>query len=336
MDYISPSNHPESSLSGSTVESMIDRAKELGQGYFAITDHGHLCSILKGYMYAQKKEIKLIPGIELFFKDKECSIIRGTQSENIKYFKITIHAKDQEAYQKLVKMSSQDRNKIQIKDSFYQTYNWADLEDLANYNVTVCTSDIEGMVSKHLLVNRADLGLKYYEKLKTIFKKNIYPTIIPHGQDKSWNAMVRATIGGKQVEIPAMDRIETDHYKKSRAIELTRLNNKHRKLEYVYIDKIRYKVSEDKQDIQSAELIKDFRDLPGGDIQTKANKFITALAKKFDDTDRLLIDNYSYYAAKEDKVVQDMKLGDERRIYQHQYMASFEETSEYLENVLEL
>ena len=48
--------------------------------------------------------------------------------------------------------------------------NWDDLEELCRENVTVCTSDIECMVSKHLLVGRADLGVKYYEKLRKIVK----------------------------------------------------------------------------------------------------------------------------------------------------------------------
>ena len=85
---------------------MIDKSIELGLTHFACTDNGHLSSILKGYNYAKKKGIKFIPGIELFFKDESCSIIKDTPSARIKYFKIIIHAKDQKAYQKLVKMAN--------------------------------------------------------------------------------------------------------------------------------------------------------------------------------------------------------------------------------------
>ena len=72
MNYISPVNHPESALSGSTIESMIDRTKDLGLTHFACTDNGYLSGILKGYTYAKKKDIKFIAGIELFFKDDNC------------------------------------------------------------------------------------------------------------------------------------------------------------------------------------------------------------------------------------------------------------------------
>ena len=91
-NYVSPSNHPESYLTGSTVENMIKRTKDLGLGYFAITDHGYLSSILKGYIYATEKcspPVKLIAGVELFFKDNDCPIIKNTPSQQIKYFKFT-------------------------------------------------------------------------------------------------------------------------------------------------------------------------------------------------------------------------------------------------------
>ncbi len=334
MNHISPCNHPESALTGSTVEAMIDRTKALGLDYFAITDLGYLTSVLKGYMYGQDEKVKIIAGVELFFKDDNCEIVKGTPSEQIKYFKIIVHAKDQAAYQKIVKMCSDSlRKQISIGENNYGAFNWKDLEDLAKFNITITTSNVECMVSKHLLVGRADLGLKYYEKLRNIVgPTNFYPSIVPYRQDKYWSTTVRATLGNdKVVHIPAMDKIETDqNFKDATAIELARRGNKHTFLKSVFINKIKFNVAEQYQEIKSAKLINSFLDLPGGDIQTKANKFIIALANKYGDQDRLLINNYAYYAGKDDKVVQDMKLGDEKRVYQAQYMASTEEIREYM------
>lgn len=332
MNYISPCNHPESPLSGSTVESMIDRAKELGLPYFSITDNGHLSSILKGYTYAKDNDIKAIAGVELFFRDDNCDIIKNTQSERIKYFKIIVHAKDQEAYQKLVRMCSDYTKKsVWIRDNKYSLFNWKDLEELSKFNVTVTTSNIECMVSKHLLVGRADLSVKYYEKIRNLFgPENFYPSIIPYKQDKYWDTVVKINLGPKSITIPAYDRIQTDHYSKSLAIELTRRGNRHKSLESVFFNKVRYDIKPEYREIRSAKLLNTFQDIPGGDIQLKANKLIIALANKFGDQDRLLINNYAYYATKEDKVVQDMKLGDENRVYQAQYMASTEDIREYM------
>lgn len=336
MNYISPCNHPESALSGSTVESMIDRTKELNLNYFAITDHGYLTSVLKGYTYGEKKGIKIIPGVELYFKDIDCEIIRNTTSEQIKYFKIIIHAKDQKAYQKIVKMSSDmKRKKVDVRDQKYPLFNWNDLKELCKENITISTSDIECMVSKHLLVGNPNLALKYYKKLRDLVgPENFYPTILPFENSKYWNAIVNIKAGGREIRIPALDRVETDYAKRATAIDLTRRNSKHSKLECVYINKIRYLVSEEFKQIESAELLNDFQDIPDGDLQLKANKFILAVANKFGD--KVLINNYSYYANKDDKVVQDMKLGEEERVHQHQYIASLEDIKEYLTNTLKL
>lgn len=336
MNHISPCNHPESFLTGSTVETMIDRTKALGLNYFAITDLGYLTSVLKGYTYGEAEKVKIIAGVELFFKDDNCDIIKNTESEQIKYFKIIVHAKDQAAYQKIVRMCSDTRRKqIKIAGNYYGAFNWADLEELAKFNITVTTSNVECMISKHLLVGRADVGLKYYEKLRNIVgPENFYPSIIPHKQDKYWSTTVKVTVGEdgdeKTVFIPAGDRILTDQkFLDTKAVELTRRSNKHTILKGVFINKVMFRISERYQKIKSAKLINSFQDL-NEDVQKKANMFIIALANRFGDQDHLLINNYSYYAQKEDKIVQDMKLGDEKRVYQPQYMASVEDIREYM------
>jgi DNA polymerase III alpha subunit len=166
-NYISPCNHPESYLSGSTVESMIDRTKELGLDYFACTDNGTLTSVLKAISYGKKKGVKVIPGVELFFKDNECEIIKNTPSEAIKYFKIVVHAKDQKAYQEIVRQcSDQNKKRVKVGEEEYPIFTWKDLEQISNFNTTVTTSNVECMVSKHLLVGNGKACEKYYLKIK--------------------------------------------------------------------------------------------------------------------------------------------------------------------------
>jgi DNA-directed DNA polymerase III PolC len=333
MNYISPCNHPESPLSGSTVESMIDKTKELGLEYFAVTDVGNLSSIVRAYTYGEKKGVKVIPGIEIVFKDSDCPIIEETESAQIKYFKFIVHAQDQEAFQKLVKMSSdQHRRMVEVGEHEYRTFNWKDLEEISKYNVTVTNSNVEDLITKHLIVDRMDIALKYYQKVKEIFGKKYYPSIVPYKYDKYWQSMVEVTLGDDDhvIHIPANDRIETDHYKKALAKELPRRGNRHKMLEYIYINKIRYPVKYHLQEIKKARLLNEFQPLPSGDIQTKANKFILAVAKREGDLDRVLINNYSYYATEGDQVVQSMKLGEDKRIEQKQHMRSLKESEDYL------
>lgn len=326
-NFISPSNHVESKFTGSTIESMVNKTKSLDVDYFSCTDHGSLNSILKTYQYCNKKKMKIIAGIEIFFRDDDCDIIRDTESAEIKYFKLLIHFKDQEAYQLLVKMISDTKRKaVIVNGEDHKLFDWNDLFEISHKNTSICTSDIEGMVSKHLLVNRPDLSVKYYDKLKDMFGDNFFPTLIPRIQDKYWNSIVELNLNGKLVTIPAGDRVETNIGSKHKAMELTYRNTKHKELRAVVVGGIRHVVSEQYREITKATLSKDFQDLPE-DLQTKANKLIRALANKNGDT--LLISGYSYYSNEDDFVVQNMKLGEELRIHQRQNIKSSEETVEY-------
>lgn len=338
MNHISPCNHPESSLTGSTIESMIDRTKELGLEYFAATDIGNTASIIRGYTYAKKKDVKLIPGVEIIFKDSACEIASDTESGQIRYFKMIVHAQDQEAFQKIVKMiSDQTRKPVMVGEDSYGSFEWKDLEELSKYNVTVTNSNVEDIITKHIVVGRLDNALAYYRKIKSIFGKKFYPSIIPYKFDKYWQSMVEVTLSsGNVVYIPAHDRIETETYKSAKAGELPRRGNRHKYLKNIYINKIRYNVAPEHQQILKASLINKFEELPGGDIQTKCNKFLLAVAEREGDLDRVLINNYAYYAHEGDQVVQSMKLGEENRIEQKQHMRSIDDCKEYLSEELGL
>jgi DNA polymerase III alpha subunit len=324
MQHINPCNHPESYLSGSTVETMIDRAKELGVGYFAVTDHGYMSSNLKAYYYGKDNGIKVISGVEIYFKDKDCPILNGKSLSNIKYFKLIIHAKDQEAHQKLVSLSSNYEKTIVIGEKKHKTWTWADLEEISKYNVTICSSNVEDMVIKHMLMGKKEAGIAYFQKLNALFKDRYYLSIIPFSYNKHWTELVQIKLSGnKVINLKATDRVETNKYDRGTAKNLTyKKDGTDEFLHAIYINKIRYSVKPEHSKIISVKYVNDFQDIPDGDIQFKANRIAVAIAKQFNMLDKLLINDYSYYAQEDDKVVQDMKLGEENRIYQAQFMRS--------------
>lgn len=329
MSYINPVNHPESYLSGSTVESMVNRCVDLGMDYFAISDHNSLTSVLKAYKYAKDKNIKVIAGVELFFKDQTCEIVKGTESERFKYSKVVVHAKDQKAYQALVRLvSDRSRPSVMIEEENYGLYGWKDLEKLSEYNVTVTTANVEDIVTKHLLVGREDLSHRYFDKMLSIFGDNYYPAIVAAKQDKYWSSLVVANVGGANIEIPADSVVETDKWKTAKAYELADGRRGHKKLKSLYLNNMLFKIKKDKQDINSASIENKFKDIK--DVQLEANHFILkkVLDKKM--LDRLLVSSYAYYSHEGDKVVQDMKLGEEKRVYQHQHIMDTSEINNYL------
>ena len=80
-NFVSPNSHPSSFLTGSTLDSMVKKAKSLGTGYYVCTDNGMLANAFKAYNKAKKKDLKPILGCELYFVDRECNITKGTKSE---------------------------------------------------------------------------------------------------------------------------------------------------------------------------------------------------------------------------------------------------------------
>lgn len=337
MSYISTCNHPESTLTGSTANTMINRAKDLGMTHFAITDNGYLVSVLKSYDLCLKKGIKPIAGVEIFFRDNNCDIIANTQSDQIKYFKLIVHAKDQDAYQKIVKTSSNYTKSILVNENTYPLWDWNDLQELSTYNVTISTSNTQCMISKHLFVGRPDLGMAYYQKLKNMFGDRFYPALVPIKFDKYWNAMVRISyMDGRQVEIPANSRVSIVGENKARAYKIARLveSKKPCVLTHVVINNIMHAISERYQNVANATLTNDFSPISEGDVQLKANKFVHALASRFGDLDRLLINTYSFYANEDDRVVQNMKLGEELRFDQPMHMQTTQEIRDYFTSIM--
>ena len=234
MHYVNISNHPESYLTASTLGNMIERTKTVGGDYFACTDNGSLVSILRANSVCKDKKMKLIPGIELYFKDDDCSLINGTPSEQSKYFKVLMYFKDQKAYQKMVLMISDPlRKKVKIGEDFeYPVFNWKDLEDLSTYNVMVSTSGVEDIVTKHILFNRPDLSKKYYDKIISIFGENYTPALCTFSHTHYQDRFVKLTlIDGTEVEIPINTRVETDAKGfKTKAIDIFRYPKKHKKI----------------------------------------------------------------------------------------------------------
>lgn len=330
MHYINISNHPESYLTASTLGNMIERTKTVGSDYFACTDNGSLVSILRANSICKDKKMKLIPGIELYFKDENCPIINGTPSEQSKYFKVLMYFKDQSAYQQMVLMISDPlRKKVKISEEFeYPLFNWKDLENLSTFNVMISTSGVEDIVTKHILFDRPDLSKKYYDKLVSIFGENYTPALCTFTHTHYQERFIKVTsLEGTEFEIPINTRVDTDSKGfKTKAIDIYRYQKKHKKIINIYYNGLKSKVKPIYQDIFKVEISKAFAPFPQGDIQKLANKLIMELHKG-----PLLLNDSAYFANKDDKVVQNLKLGEDGKfLHQDLYIRTMAETALFL------
>lgn len=204
-NFATPHSHVRSFDSASTPEAFALRELELGGKYLTVTDHGSLEANRHVYDLLQndkrfKGKLTPIMGLEGYFRDDDCPILtaagvqkdeKGTFGEHLKYTHITMHALDEEALNTMSRLISKADLRAERHGSERKPlFNWSDLEELGSKNVTFCSSCLIGMVSRHLLAhNDVNSAFKYYQKLRSLVKPgNFYVELFPHVCDKNWDA----------------------------------------------------------------------------------------------------------------------------------------------------
>jgi len=93
------------------IEPLVHRAKELGQGALALTDHGRLSGIPQFYATCRKDDVKPIIGQEFYLCDDHADRTRHLnletgKKEGPKTYHMLIHARNKRGYEVLCDMSS--------------------------------------------------------------------------------------------------------------------------------------------------------------------------------------------------------------------------------------
>lgn len=332
MFVASPHTHVESPITGSSVDTMIERAIKLKRTHFSYTDPAYLTSCLSAYEKAKKKGLKFIPGIEVFFKDPDCDIVKGTRSEKVKFFKITLHATDQVAYQKLCELSSKERSaRVVSYGSEFDVWNWEDIKECARFNILACSSDANDIVSKHLFTGRPDLSEQMLLKLKGLFGNRYYVSIAGNRMDRTWASFVEMFFNdGSKMIVKANDKVRTDRLRMGiNAKEVSDNPERHSFVESVVKSGVYFPVG---KRLISVKVHEGNLKLPEGDPQMKANKLLVGLALRHNV--KILYSDYAYYAENEDKKVQDVRLSqDGIKEYAARHMQSTEEATAYLKEL---
>lgn len=327
--FVTPHQHQDSLDTASTPEAFLKRELELEGIAFTVTDHGSMASCRKVYELAKKNNLIPILGCELYVRDDNCDILKrfgiyadenGKMAHYAKYFHLTAHAQDQEAYEAMVRLLSLADDRAEQHGSERKPlFTWENLEELSSYNVTFTSSCLVGMVQRHLLTDHPDrvkIAMAYYDRLRSLVKPgNFYVEVFPHRCSHNWdNAVYVHLEDGTRLRYHPKKKLSTDvgefdaaHLARA----FTRKNNPPRILQAVMNNR-RWEDLEPKTivDVQAVEgfIQNECSPLsPNGDIQWGANKFVMALAQRFGD--KILISDDSHFAYPEDKIVQDMKLG---------------------------
>jgi DNA-directed DNA polymerase III PolC len=339
---VSPHTHVESPLTGSTAAAMVGRAKEMGRTHFAYTDHGHLSSALKTYALCQpdkkakkekeylKKKLQFIPGLEFYFKDVTCPIVTGTAADRCKYFSATVYCEDQKAYQELCKIVSRnDMPVVDIYEEKQQLWGWADLERISKFNVNLVLGGIHCMVGKVMLAKKPDLAERVLNNLHSIFKERLYISLVCEPWSKKYSQIVEIKYAdGTKSTCLANDLVTTDKARRIKASDLLE-NSRHNFIKAIYSNSTFREVD---KTLSSVKLHKGFLPFPDGDAMTKVNRFLLIMAKKHGIT--TLVSDYAYYANREDKIVQTMRLEGNNKLHPNFHMKNESEIYAYLYQAL--
>lgn len=341
--FATPHCHPSSLDTGSTPKDFAKREVELGSPTITCTDHGSLASAYEIYSIANKNNLIPIIGLEAYFRSDNCPILTklgiektetvprgmdkvewknknpgGTFFDYSKYFHLTTHFMDYDAYLCAVRLLSKADQRAETHGSERKPlFDWDDIEELASHNVTIGSSCLIGMVQRHLLLHKNTDGADaYFNRLKHLFGDKFYVELFPH---KCTHNYVKAIFidcvtesGPKTLQFYFGKTLKTDDGE-LRAEELaSQYPKKHKTL-------IAVKNYRKWDDLEEPLTIVDVRKVEGfiqnecspvwapeGDVQHGCNKYVWELAQKHKIP--VLISDDSHLAYPEDKVVQDVRL----------------------------
>jgi DNA polymerase III alpha subunit len=332
-------SHPKSFDSASTPEQMARKELELETGYITVTDHGTMAGCRQIYDLTKEKKfsgLKPILGLEAYFRDDACPELAaagvsrdadGSFKEYFKYGKkdlkynhVTLHCLNEDAYFALTKQISQaplEKHGSEVKPIF----SWRDLEILGQYDITVGSGCLIGMVSRHLLAHEnAKAAVRYYERLRSTFKPgNFYVEVFPHQCDSNWEEGVIVKYeGGSEDRFKVKKKFKTSKGEihadtLAKAFKKNAEEARKGHIQFLEIMNNRKWEPGNLKPIVDVEYREGFiRNecrpwCPDGDVQGGANVFLIQMAKHYGDP--IVISDDSHFASPEEKIIQDIRLG---------------------------
>lgn len=190
-------SHSDYSLDGgSTVESRIIRAKNIGRVADCLTDHGIMSGLIPHWQAAEKHKIKSIHGIEAYIIDwdrpAKVSVYKsgkkkGQTKTEPYYYHQTIHFKNREAYFYFCKLTRKMEERAVVKFGERKPLMLIEELEAIGDHIVLGSGCLLGAVQKNILVGRPDLAEKNFQRLKSIVKPGcFFVEIFPHCVDHNW------------------------------------------------------------------------------------------------------------------------------------------------------
>jgi DNA polymerase III alpha subunit len=331
LDFVTPHCHSSASLdTASRPETFAAWEAEHETGAMTVTDHATLGGVRRVYDLCAKKykgKLHCIPGLEAYVRDDDCPILLGagiTKNEQgklidyQKYFHLTLHFLDQEAYETAVRVLSRaDARAERHGKERKPLFGWSDLEELGAKNVTFGSSCLVGVVQRHLaFAGRPDLAEAYYRRIRSIAKPgNWYVEVFPHVCAKNWESAIFLDFAdGTSERFPVWKKLRTSKNDKNgtKAEWLARTWRAGERADLVAVMDNRRWTERPSKTIVAVRYVEDFLQnectafAPDGDLQAPCNRWVLEMAAKCGDT--VLVSDDSHFVNPDEKIVQDIKL----------------------------
>ncbi len=196
--------------SSCTVSDLIDKSIEYKMDSVALTDYGNMFGSLEFYFSALDKGIKPILGCEMYYVD-DC-LKKSKSNNNFRnpmegYKTLVLLAKNLEGYRNLCRINTKA-----YQEGFYFVPR-VDYKVLDQYKegLIALTGGQRGRASHFYHKKGKDHAVQEIDKLKSIFRKDLYLTFHPKGIDKhlEYNSFLVETSRDKKIPLVSSNDV---HY----------------------------------------------------------------------------------------------------------------------------
>jgi len=184
-EFVHLHNHTDYSLldAAQTVESLVNRVKELGMPAVAITEHGNLFSAIELYTTAKANNIKPIIGCEIYVsKDNKNENSRATRGPN--YNHLVLLAKNLTGYKNLIKISTYGY----LEGFYYKPCVTKEILKKYSDGLIALTACIKGEIQEYAINGSYDDAKRVAREYMEIFNGQLYLEVQNHfiQEEKVW------------------------------------------------------------------------------------------------------------------------------------------------------
>jgi DNA polymerase-3 subunit alpha len=181
------------------VERLVRRAKELGMGAVALTDHGNMFGAVKFYRTARQEGIKPILGMEAYVTKGSRKDKTKKKGELSQIHHLIVLAYNDEGYRNLMRLSS-----IGYLEGFYYRPR-IDMEALSQHSggLIALSSCLRGEVPQAIIHSGREAAREKAECLRDVFgKDNFYLELQDHGIEEERKARAGIIALSRETGIP--------------------------------------------------------------------------------------------------------------------------------------